>query len=75
MNAPNAEKLEEEYEAEVRRANGEEGGVRTHVEVLPTLDARGRMYDVGHGKDDAEKGPGNKRKKEKVNLHPSTSSR
>ncbi|KAG1837591.1 CwfJ C-terminus 1-domain-containing protein-like protein [Suillus tomentosus] len=65
MNAPNAEKLEEEYEAEVRRANGEEGGVRTHVEVLPTLDARGRMYDVGHGKDDAEKGPGNKRKKEK----------
>jgi hypothetical protein len=23
------------------------------------------MYDVGHGKDDAEKGPGNKRKKEK----------
>ncbi|KAG1797728.1 CwfJ C-terminus 1-domain-containing protein-like protein [Suillus plorans] len=65
MNAPNAEKLEEEYEAEVRRANGEEGGVRTRVEVLPTLDARGRMYDVGYGKDDAEKGPGNKRKKEK----------
>ncbi|KAG1775819.1 CwfJ C-terminus 1-domain-containing protein-like protein [Suillus placidus] len=65
MNAPNAEKLEEEYEGEVRRASGEEGGVRTRVEVLPTLDARGQMYDVGHGKDDAEKGPGNKRKKEK----------
>ncbi|KAG1879104.1 CwfJ C-terminus 1-domain-containing protein-like protein [Suillus subluteus] len=65
MNAPNAEKLEEEYEAEVKRANSEEGGVRTRVEVLPTLDARGQMYDVGHGKDDAEKGPGNKRKKEK----------
>lgn len=69
MNAPNAEKLEEEYEAEVRRANSEEGGVRTRVEVLPTLDVRGQMYDVGHGKDDAEKGPGNKRKKEKVTLH------
>jgi hypothetical protein len=75
MNAPNAEKLEEEYEAEVRQANSEEGGVRTRVEVLPTLDVRGQMYDVGHGKDDAEKGPGNKRKKEKVTLHSSARAR
>jgi hypothetical protein len=33
------------------------------------------MYDVGHGKDDAEKGPGNKRKKEKVTLHSSARAR
>jgi hypothetical protein len=33
MNAPNAEKLEEEYEAEVRRMKGEEGGVRTRVPI------------------------------------------
>ncbi|KAJ8581623.1 hypothetical protein M405DRAFT_832125 [Rhizopogon salebrosus TDB-379] len=65
VNAPNAEKLEEEYEAEVRRSKGEEGGVRTRVEVLPTLNVTGQMYDVGHGKDDAEKGPGNRKKKEK----------
>lgn len=68
MTAPNAEKLEEEYEAEVRRAKGEEGGVRTRVEVLPILNVTGQMYDVGHGKDDAEKGPGNRRKKEKVSF-------
>jgi hypothetical protein len=68
VNAPNAEKLEEEYEAEVRRSKGEEGGVRTRVEVLPTLNVTGQMYDVGHGKDDAEKGPGNRKKKEKVGF-------
>jgi len=45
MNAPNAEKLEEEYEAEVRRTKGEEGGVRTRVEVLPALNVTGQMYD------------------------------
>jgi hypothetical protein len=65
MNDP---KLEEQYEAELRRAMGEEGGVRTRVEVLPTLNVTGQMYDVGHGKDDAEKGPGNRRKKEKVSF-------
>ncbi|OAX33380.1 hypothetical protein K503DRAFT_838391 [Rhizopogon vinicolor AM-OR11-026] len=71
MNATNAEKLEEEYEAEVRRTKGEEGGVRTRVEVLPTLNVTGQMYDVGHGKDDAEKGPGNRRKKEKFETRDS----
>jgi len=65
MNAPELE----EYEAELRRAKGEEGGVRTRVEVLPTLNVTGQMYDVGHGKDDAEKGPGNRRKKEKVRFY------
>ena len=41
-------------------------GVRTKVEVLPTLDARGRMYDVGHGKDDGQILARNKKKKEQV---------
>ncbi|KAG9315636.1 CwfJ C-terminus 1-domain-containing protein-like protein [Chiua virens] len=68
MNAPNATELEEEYEEQLRKAHGEPGQpiVRTKVEVLPTLDARGRLYDTGHGKDDAEPLPGNrKNKKEK----------
>jgi hypothetical protein len=68
---PDAEKLEKEYEEEMRRANGvstDEHGVetRTRVEVLPTLDARGKLYDVGQGKDDGKVLPGNKKKKEKV---------
>ena len=69
MGKPDAEKLEQEYEAEVRKVHGAgEGGVRTKVEVLPTLDARGRMYDVGHGKDDGHGQilAGNKKKKEQV---------
>ncbi|KAI0300190.1 CwfJ C-terminus 1-domain-containing protein-like protein [Russula brevipes] len=68
---PDAEKLEKEYEEEMRRANGittDEDGTqtRTRVEVLPTLDARGKLYDVGQGKDDGEALPGNRKKKEKV---------
>ena len=68
---PDAEKLEKEYEEEMRRANGVTTGedgtqTRTRVEVLPTLDARGRLYDVGQGKDDGEVLPGNRKKKEKV---------
>ena len=68
-----AEKLEKEYEEEMQRANGiktDEDGVqtRTRVEVLPTLDGRGRLYDVGHGKDDDRSLPGNRKKKEKVRF-------
>ncbi|KAI0372225.1 hypothetical protein BV20DRAFT_964344 [Pilatotrama ljubarskyi] len=69
MNSPDAEALEKEYEQELRRANGEEGGddnVRTRVEVLPTLDIHGRLYDVGQGKNDAPPPPGNRRPKPKV---------
>ena len=70
MNASNALQLEKEYDTEVRRANGEaiegEDSVGTHVEVLPTLDAQGRLYDVGQGKDDAQLPAGNRRKKDKV---------
>ena len=68
-----AEKLEKEYEEEVQRSSGinTDGDgvqVRTRVEVLPTLDVRGRLYDVGHGKDDDRLLPGNRKKKEKVRF-------
>lgn len=63
MGAPDADKLQAEYDQELQRASsGEESNV--HVQVLPTLDSRGRLYDVGHGKDDGELLPGNKRKKD-----------
>ena len=71
MSAPNAEELEKEYEQELKRANGEdvgEGSVRTRVEVLPTLDIHGRLYDVGQGKGDGPILPGNRRLKDKVGL-------
>ncbi|KAI8986105.1 CwfJ C-terminus 1-domain-containing protein-like protein [Trametes punicea] len=69
MNDPNAAALEKEYEDELKRANGEEEGgenVRTRVEVLPTLNIRGQLYDVGQGKSDAPPPPGNRRPKPKV---------
>jgi hypothetical protein len=46
-------------------------GNRVEVQVLPTLDGRGRLYDVGTGKeDDAPQKPGNRRKKpEKVGCN------
>jgi hypothetical protein len=70
MGMPDAEKLEQEYEVEAKKVHGkEEGGLRTKVEVLPTLDARGRMYDVGHGKNDGQIQVGNRKKKEKVRSH------
>ncbi|OBZ68794.1 Pre-mRNA-splicing factor cwf19 [Grifola frondosa] len=60
-------------QAKVLRANAKgawrwrgEEGVRTRVEVLPTLDARGRLYDVGLGKDEPALPPGNRKKKEIV---------
>lgn len=69
---PDAAVLEKEYEAELRKASGDggnaQGGIRTQVEVLPTLDARGRLYDVGQGKDDGDTLPGNRKKKEKVSY-------
>ncbi|KAI0057848.1 hypothetical protein BV25DRAFT_1841423 [Artomyces pyxidatus] len=74
MGGPNAEALEREYEEESRKAASagvmaNEEGVRTKVEVLPTLDARGRLYDVGHGKDDGKILPGNRKKSEKFETH------
>ncbi|KAH9942920.1 CwfJ C-terminus 1-domain-containing protein-like protein [Amylocystis lapponica] len=68
MGGADAEALEKEYEEALRRSHGEgaEEGVRTRVEVLPTLDAHGRLYDVGQGKDDGQVLPGNRKKKEIV---------
>ncbi|PSS06844.1 hypothetical protein PHLCEN_2v3563 [Hermanssonia centrifuga] len=68
MNTPNAEALEKEYESEVRRMNGEtvEDGKETQVAMIPTLDARGRLYDVGQANDDQPLLPGNRKPKEKV---------
>ncbi|KAH9933124.1 CwfJ C-terminus 1-domain-containing protein-like protein [Epithele typhae] len=70
MGAANAGELEKEYERELKRANGEDAGednVRTRVEVMPTLDVHGRMYDVGQGKNDAPANlPGNRRPKATV---------
>ncbi|KAK0244204.1 CwfJ C-terminus 1-domain-containing protein-like protein [Armillaria nabsnona] len=69
MGAPDAEELEKEYEAASKATyrSDEGGNVRTKVEVLPTLDGQGRLYDVGHGKnDEAAVLPGNRKKKEKV---------
>ncbi|KAJ4464216.1 CwfJ C-terminus 1-domain-containing protein-like protein [Lentinula edodes] len=77
VGAPNAEKLEREYEDAQRVANGfDDSSPRTSskqnvkVEVLPTLDGRGRLYDIGSGANgkDEEGDParaGNRRKKEK----------
>ncbi|KAJ4477117.1 CwfJ C-terminus 1-domain-containing protein-like protein [Lentinula lateritia] len=77
VGAPNAENLEREYEDAQRVANGfDDSSPRTSgkqnvkVEVLPTLDGRGRLYDIGSGSNgkDEEGDParaGNRRKKEK----------
>ncbi|KAG8982810.1 hypothetical protein FRB90_006539 [Tulasnella sp. 427] len=72
MGAGNAEELEREYEEERRRAeNGgaDEGESNVRVEMVPTIDARGRMYDIGGGAGSSKEtvvGPGNRKKKEKV---------
>ena len=66
MGLPDAATLEKEYEEELKKAN-EGPRTVTKVEVLPTLDGRGRLYDVGTGKNgDTPLPPGNRRKKEKV---------
>ena len=66
MGSPDAAALEKEYEQELRKAN-EGPRTVTKVEVLPTLDGHGRLYDVGTGNGgDAPLPPGNRRKKEKV---------
>jgi hypothetical protein len=49
----------------------DEEGNRIEVQMLPTLDGRGQLYDVGTGKeDDVAQRPGNRRKKpEKVRAN------
>lgn len=73
--------LEATYEAELQRSRqGDAGGgyfesapgngQETEVRVLPTLDGRGRLYDVGIGKekDEPQLGPGNKRKRKEAKV-------
>lgn len=75
-NSPDAGRLEQEYEAEVTRSRGfsalgNERKTDVRVEVLPTIDARGKLYDVGKGRDDAEAArPGNRKRKEKKVYSP-----
>lgn len=68
MGSPDADELEREYEAAAGISDDGPKGqkVRTKVEVLPTLDGQGRLYDVGHGKQDDRPLPGNRKKKDKV---------
>jgi hypothetical protein len=46
---------------------GEDANSQSHIQVLPTLDARGRLYDVGKGQpgqdEEGAVQPGNRRKK------------
>lgn len=73
MGMLDAAKLEKEYEVEQKRAQGileraDENGKTSHtrLEALPTLDAQGRLYDVGTGREDPNAtAPGNKRKWDK----------
>ncbi|KAK0565611.1 Pre-mRNA-splicing factor cwf19 [Tilletia horrida] len=46
-------------------------GKSREVQMLPTLDGHGRLYDVGHGRTSADPAdlPGNRRKKRKVETH------
>jgi hypothetical protein len=72
MGGADAATLEKEYEDEMRRRNGDGDGsdeerVTTKVEVLPSMDGQGRLYDTGKGRDDDTRVlPGNRKKKEKV---------
>lgn len=67
--AANAQELEREYEEAKRRSEGIFNADGKKLEILPTMDAHGRLYDVGANKNDdpSKLAPGNKRKKEKVN--------
>ena len=73
MGSTDAAALEKEYEEELKKAN-EGPRTVTKVEVLPTLDGRGRLYDIGTGRGgDAPLPPGNRRKKDKIEtLDPNT---
>jgi hypothetical protein len=69
MGSPNVAELEKEYEEAKRRSEGvfiDDG--ETKLEVLPTLDGQGRLYDVGTGAPDQgpSRLPGNRRQKEPV---------
>src|ERR1700722_7274382 len=64
MSTPDADALEKQFEEEQRRAHGasSEGGVRKKVEILPTVDGKGRLYDLGNDQAPAEPERKEKRK-------------
>ncbi|KAG8862405.1 hypothetical protein FRB96_001475 [Tulasnella sp. 330] len=73
MDQPDAGELERQYEMELQKAQsgahgGDDSGVR--VEVLPTLDGYGKLYDVGTGRKDgsSQLQPGNRKKKDHNDL-------
>lgn len=79
MGNDDAASLEKEYEIE--RVRTLEAGPtetqsvptsRDNVNVLPTLDGRGRLYDVGIGEAEEEVQTGKRKKKEKVSCSPWT---
>jgi hypothetical protein len=80
---PEAEALEEQYERERAQyddAGGagpvaagtlvreDEDGNQVQVEVLPTLDGQGRLYDVGKGDEDVQSVQGGKRRKKEPKV-------
>jgi hypothetical protein len=68
--AANAAELEREYEEAKKRSEGLFDAEGQKLQVLPTIDGQGRLYDVGTGNaaDEGKPLPGNRRKKEKVCL-------
>ena len=75
MGNDNANEMEKEYELERTRTleGGHQVGIpggaeNESVKVLPTLDGRGRLYDVGTGGEEEEVVPGKRVKKDKVGF-------
>lgn len=67
--AANGDELEREYEDAKRRSEGIYTEDGKKLQVLPTMDGHGRLYDVGNGTKEPENIlPGNRKKKEKVLL-------
>jgi hypothetical protein len=71
MGAPNADELEREYENAKCASEGFFNAEGTKLQILPTMDGHGRLYDVGIGKLDGPgtQLPGNRKKKEKVGFY------
>jgi hypothetical protein len=71
MGAPDADNLQRQYNDAFEAANSSDHGVKTRVELLPTLDGRGRLYDTGTGKNDGvPRLPGNRKPKERASWLP-----
>lgn len=71
MGNTEASKMEAEYEQErVRASQVAPASTSSNAEMLPTLDGRGRLYDIGSGKDSLPVSePGKRKPKEKVSLY------